>query len=117
MRYSKCIAKYNIQIKKEQLITIRYDSIGSMLVAAYPQHSWDQDKFVRGGRGLQMPQIFMQRVIQSIFPNTTINSNVRSGHGIIGTSGVPLEIDVYLPDIGLGFEYQVFIITYIIFFL
>lgn len=54
-----------------------------------------------------MPQIFMQRVIQTIFPNATINSNVRTGHGIMGTSGAPLEIDVYLPELGLGFEYQV----------
>eukprot|EP00026_Physarum_polycephalum_P001669 Phypoly_transcript_01671.p1 GENE.Phypoly_transcript_01671~~Phypoly_transcript_01671.p1 ORF type:complete len:1064 (+),score=159.93 Phypoly_transcript_01671:260-3193(+) len=35
-----------------------------------------------------------------------IDSNVRTTHGIVGELGAPLEIDVYLPEIGLGFEYQ-----------
>jgi hypothetical protein len=83
-----------------------YDSVGGMVTTAYPNHNWVHERFIRGGRGLQMPQIFMQRVIQSIFPNVKIESNVRSTHGIVGELGAPLEIDVYLPDIGLGFEYQ-----------
>ena len=78
-----------------------------MVTAVYPQHTWDHDRFIKGGRGLQMPQIFMQRVIQSIFPNMKIDSNVRTTHGIVGELGAPLEIDVYLPETGLGFEYQV----------
>ena len=78
-----------------------------MVTAAYPGHTWDHDKFIRGGRGLQMPQIFMQRMNQSIFQHMKIDSNVRSMHGIVGELGAPLEIDVYLPEIGLGFEYQV----------
>jgi hypothetical protein len=78
-----------------------------MVTSDYPQHKWDNDRFIRGGSVLQMPQIFMQRVIQSIFPTMKIASNVRTTHGIVGELGAPLEIDVYLPDIGLGFEYQV----------
>lgn len=36
-----------------------------------------------------------------------IETNLRAGHGLIGDSGAPLEIDIYLPDYKLGFEYQV----------
>jgi hypothetical protein len=46
-----------------------------------------------------------------IFPTATIEMNKRSGHGIVGAKGAPLEIDVYLPDIKLGFEYQVYFRT------
>lgn len=50
----------------------------------------------------------MSRVIRTIFNNdVTMEHNVRVGHGLIGKLGDPLEIDVYLPDYKLGFEYQV----------
>ena len=49
----------------------------------------------------------MERVVRAIFPEAKIESNVRYGHGIIGESGAPLEIDVFLPLLRLGFEYQV----------
>jgi hypothetical protein len=51
----------------------------------------------------------MERIVRSLFPDPTtiIETNVRAGHGIVGSKGVMLEIDVYLPQYKLGFEYQV----------
>lgn len=48
----------------------------------------------------------MERVVRSLFPDNKIETNVRAAHGIVGTKGFMLEIDVYLPQYKLGFEYQ-----------
>jgi hypothetical protein len=45
--------------------------------------------------------------VRTIFPNLEILANMRSAHGIVSASGAALEIDVYLPELKLGFEYQV----------
>lgn len=88
----------------------RYASVESLLRAAYPEHPWDHGKFVAGKSGQQTvftPQIFMSRIIRSVFPDAKVEMNSRAVHGIVGTSGSPLEIDVFLPEYKLGFEYQV----------
>ena len=36
-----------------------------------------------------------------------VASNVRKNHGVVGESGKFLEIDVFVPQLNLGFEYQV----------
>lgn len=93
---------------------------------AFPTHHWEHDKFVKhtgtivgievsleaylfllGRNAVKTPQSLMKRIVQTIFPSGKIEVNVRSAHGIIGDSGAPLEIDVYLPEYRLGFEYQV----------
>lgn len=82
----------------------RYSSIESFVQAEYPNHEWDISKFGKVKFG---PQNFLERVVRSIFPEQTIERNVRSGLGLVGSKGKHLEIDVYLPDLKLGFEYQV----------
>jgi hypothetical protein len=49
----------------------------------------------------------MARIVRSIFPNKEIAVNLRAPLGITGEHGRPLEIDVFIPEISLGFEYQV----------
>lgn len=44
--------------------------------------------------------------MRSLFPENVIETNVRN-LGIVGFSGAQLEIDVFLPELALGFEYQV----------
>lgn len=44
---------------------------------------------------------------RSLFPGATVISNSMSEHGIRGTKGTPLELDIYYPDYKLGFEFQV----------
>eukprot|EP00026_Physarum_polycephalum_P001510 Phypoly_transcript_01512.p1 GENE.Phypoly_transcript_01512~~Phypoly_transcript_01512.p1 ORF type:complete len:1104 (+),score=195.39 Phypoly_transcript_01512:246-3314(+) len=49
----------------------------------------------------------MERIIRAIFPpGVKIETNARAVHGIVNANGSPMEIDVYLPDYKLGFEYQ-----------
>lgn len=44
---------------------------------------------------------------RSVFPSEPILRNQRSSHGIVGAKGMHLEIDVYMPNLKLAFEYQV----------
>eukprot|EP00026_Physarum_polycephalum_P003067 Phypoly_transcript_03076.p1 GENE.Phypoly_transcript_03076~~Phypoly_transcript_03076.p1 ORF type:complete len:846 (+),score=126.53 Phypoly_transcript_03076:232-2538(+) len=49
----------------------------------------------------------MARALRSVLPpGVKMEHNLRVGHGLVGVVGDPLEIDVYLPDYKLGFEYQ-----------
>jgi hypothetical protein len=83
----------------------------------YPNHPWDHTRFLRHAAGAtHAPQIFMSRVLRSVFPHgVKMEHNLRLGHGLVGAVGDPLEIDVYLPEYKLGFEYQVISIRFIIF--
>ena len=88
----------------------RHPSVEDLVRAAYPSHPWDHSKFVHkaGAGSVFTPQLFMERIIRSVFPpGVKIESNARAVHGIVNATGFPLEIDVYLPQYKLGFEYQV----------
>lgn len=50
---------------------------------------------------------YLQRIVRSLFPDLEIGTNVRGRHGMKGERGAPLEIDIFLPKLNLGFEYQV----------
>jgi len=63
-------------------------------------------------------QYYSQRVIMSIFDSgdddVTVRSNYRSSDlKVTSEEGRSMEIDVYLPDYKLGFEYQVCVCVYV----
>lgn len=94
------------------MIDDRYATIEALVAAAYPDHSWDWRRFThQRGTNMFTPQIFMSRVVRSLFPNEKLELNVRAGHGILNTSGRSLEVDVYISNLKLGFEYQVFYLS------
>lgn len=47
----------------------------------------------------------MVRVLRTLFDSYQIKTNVRD-LGVIGDSGKALEVDAYLPEMKLAFEYQ-----------
>ena len=84
--------------------------MAAFVKATFPGHSWEDDKFshLRTGR-LLFSQSFLERIVRSLFPHAKIETNVRSGLGLVGEkTGVHREVDVFLPEYKLGFEYQVF---------
>jgi len=94
------------------LLLYRYDTVESLVRTYYPNHPWDHDAFTQSSSPSTKPgftpQLFMERVIRSLFPaQVKIETNLRARHGIVGDAGVALEIDVYLPEYKLAFEYQV----------
>eukprot|EP00026_Physarum_polycephalum_P000781 Phypoly_transcript_00782.p1 GENE.Phypoly_transcript_00782~~Phypoly_transcript_00782.p1 ORF type:complete len:944 (+),score=105.33 Phypoly_transcript_00782:1215-4046(+) len=83
----------------------QYPTVESLLRAAYPTHAWDSETFTKyGKRGT--PQTYLQRIVRTLFPGMEIGTNVRGRHGMKGERGAPLEIDIFLPSLNLGFEYQ-----------
>jgi hypothetical protein len=89
----------------------RYESVEQLVRDAYPDHTWEHEKFFRqqtAQKSTYTPQNFMARILRSIFgPNVKIDTNVRASLGLLGNAGFPLEIDAYLPELKIGFEYQV----------
>lgn len=83
-----------------------YGTVELLVKAAYPDRQWSSEKFALLGKRMT-PQIYLQRIVRSLFPDAAIELNVRGKHGIKSAKGVPLEIDVFLPAYKLGFEYQV----------
>lgn len=75
----------------------------------YPEHAWDHSRFsVHAGRAAQhSPQTFLKRIITSLFPPPiSIQVNERS-LPLVGAHNANLELDIYLPELHLAFEYQV----------
>lgn len=76
---------------------------------AYPTHAWEHERFFQQNKKATFtPQHFMTRILRTIFgPDVKMETNVRASLGLLGNAGFPLEIDVYLPEYKIGFEYQV----------
>lgn len=99
--------KYS-QINLHSNITVSFNTVESVVKFAYPDHTWDHDKFPQSGsRKKLQSQLFLERIVRTLFPDNEVISNAKAAHGIINASGAPLEIDVFLPELNLGFEYQV----------
>ena len=88
-----------------------YSSVEELVRKAYPAHAWEHERFIASARGAKTqyaPQSFLMRIVRSIFPGVHVEMNVRTE--LIRTdtnSRTDLEIDVFLPELQLGFEYQV----------
>ena len=117
----------------------RYPTTALLVQAAYPTHCWDLDRFFsggslsnqhasssspsslaplpRGGGPSFTPQRLLARMVRSLFPNNTITPNARRAPGILGPKGSLLEVDIFLEELRLGFEFQVFSsLLYVVFF-
>eukprot|EP00026_Physarum_polycephalum_P002498 Phypoly_transcript_02505.p1 GENE.Phypoly_transcript_02505~~Phypoly_transcript_02505.p1 ORF type:complete len:743 (+),score=67.33 Phypoly_transcript_02505:95-2323(+) len=86
----------------------RYSTIENLVRTAYPTHPWDHREFKQGQVTQMSPQKFLLRIIKTLFPEPTlVQLNARNmAHGLRSTTGRFLEIDVFLPELKLGFEYQ-----------
>eukprot|EP00026_Physarum_polycephalum_P003805 Phypoly_transcript_03820.p1 GENE.Phypoly_transcript_03820~~Phypoly_transcript_03820.p1 ORF type:complete len:752 (+),score=55.45 Phypoly_transcript_03820:18-2273(+) len=80
----------------------QHGTVEGLVKKAFPHHKWDHDKFVQPRRAIFTPQIFLQRIIRTLFgAEVPIRSNVRDEFG-----PKSLEIDIFLPSLRVGFEYQ-----------
>lgn len=86
----------------------RYASVKDLVCAAIPHHPWQPERFAaNNGISPRLAlQAFAQRLVTSLFPaSTRILSNWRAD--LVPEKGRALEVDIYLPQYNLGFEYQV----------
>jgi hypothetical protein len=84
---------------------LRYPTVEAIAYAAYPNYKWDPKKFLSVGSFT--PQSLLERMVKSLFPTCIVSSNARKIIGIRSPKGNFLEIDVFLADHCLGFEFQV----------
>ena len=62
-------------------------------------------KFLGKSKGLSHGEAALRISIARIYPGSSIKHNFRP-HWLMGTKGHPLEIDVAIPDLKIGFEYD-----------
>jgi hypothetical protein len=87
-------------------LTKKYRTSYDLMQDAFPNHVWDRQLFYT--RGIR--QKFMERVVRTIFPTHEIERNTKKA-GLVTEFGNPMEIDCFLPQINLGFEYQVIFVS------
>eukprot|EP00026_Physarum_polycephalum_P002322 Phypoly_transcript_02328.p1 GENE.Phypoly_transcript_02328~~Phypoly_transcript_02328.p1 ORF type:complete len:917 (+),score=144.55 Phypoly_transcript_02328:40-2790(+) len=96
-----------VVIAKMDSLVNRYGTVEAIVRAAYPDHAWDSSKFVQPRTGkLFGAQRFLFRILRSIFGDEKVEINAKSGHGLKSENERSLEIDIFYPDLQLGFEYQ-----------
>jgi len=77
----------------------------SMLKLRYPGENWDEEVF-RGKGHRKASQRWLLVLLQSLFPNEEILENYFHDEIRMPSSGQPLQLDVYLQNSNLAFEYQ-----------
>jgi hypothetical protein len=99
--------------------------VGKLASSAFPSHKWQLGKFIGTTRPRLALQVcvhevfetywtysklqkYARRIVRDIFPDVELLFNWRGETMKSSPVGLPLEIDIYLPSLKLGFEYQVF---------
>ncbi len=105
----------------------RYGGLYNVLKSVYPEHVWQPERFGISSltSGSKKSQYMLSQLIQELFQNSNTNYNTRGGtpspslpsqieilydykHPKMEyrASGKKMELDVYIPALRLGFEYQ-----------
>jgi len=81
----------------------RYGDLCSVLRVAYPDYPWDWRLLISQSK--KSSQRVLCRRVQELFPNTEVIEEYYHEE-ISRVSGAAVEIDVYVPSLKLGFEYN-----------
>jgi hypothetical protein len=79
-------------------------SMANLVTAAYPDYPWNVKKFhLRGKKSVQR---WLWLKVQEIFPGQSVLEDFRHPEMSFEGTHVPIELDIFLPDLNLAFEYQ-----------
>ena len=78
-------------------------NIYELVSLAYPEHKWDESKF---GQKKFTSQRRLYKILTHIYPNTKILYNKRHPDIINPKTNKALELDCFIPELGIAFEYQ-----------
>lgn len=76
----------------------------NILKNVYSDHNWDEHKFVQ--RGQKSAQRKLCVIVQDLFPQAVVYEDYNHPK-LKFHSGGAAELDVYIPQLKLAFEYQV----------
>ena len=72
-----------------------------LLTRFYPNHNWNMIKHT-----VNKTQGFLFNVVKSFFPNMEVRANYKHPNLLFTKTSQEMELDVYIDDLGLAFEYQ-----------
>jgi len=75
----------------------------AVLSAVYPNYEW---RLISSKWNCQMTQKHLLNLVSQIFPDEEIQSNFRAKDFRFERSNLPMELDIYLPNLLLAIEYQ-----------
>lgn len=94
-----------IQYGGPKLWALHGSKMVNLLQAAYPEISWEADLFVKKSKRTTQRQL--ATVVSEAYPGKQIIENYWLSTVLPGTEGkIGIEIDVWVPELKLGFEYQ-----------
>eukprot|EP01114_Cavostelium_apophysatum_P024274 TRINITY_DN9449_c0_g1_i1.p1 TRINITY_DN9449_c0_g1~~TRINITY_DN9449_c0_g1_i1.p1 ORF type:complete len:327 (-),score=52.59 TRINITY_DN9449_c0_g1_i1:1077-2057(-) len=79
------------------------DSLEAALAIVYPEFDWIKLKAISGLTGMSKPQSRLYSIMQELFPNEVIQSEVQLSRS---KKRRPFEFDVFIPSKNLALEYQ-----------
>eukprot|EP01125_Pyxidicula_operculata_P009617 TRINITY_DN3159_c0_g2_i2.p1 TRINITY_DN3159_c0_g2~~TRINITY_DN3159_c0_g2_i2.p1 ORF type:complete len:521 (+),score=86.79 TRINITY_DN3159_c0_g2_i2:779-2341(+) len=82
-------------------------SISKILKESLPGFKWDQKKFSTKG-GKKSSQRLLYIVVSEMFPKLVVQEDYRHYGMLWPGSGLPMELDIFVPSLSLAFEYQGF---------
>lgn len=89
----------------------RHGGLVAALASVYPDEHWSVDRFQDHAK--RSSQHWLYVTLKTLFPSVKVVeevrlAQVRTDHDVVGKSdeGGTLELDVYLPDCAVAFEYQ-----------
>jgi len=77
-------------------------SPSKIVMTAYPEYDWEEERFFDGKKN----QKRLFRIVKEIYPDEEIIFDFKH-HGMrFKSSNYPMELDIWLPNLNLAFEYQ-----------
>lgn len=94
------------------------EDLARVILRVYPDHKWDITKLLRQAGPIKSAQRMLAVAVQQLFPGTGNNKNCVTHHlsdvredylhpALFFKSGKPMELDVFVFQLNLAFEYQV----------
>jgi len=83
-------------------IQVYTGSVFHAVISAYPEFDWDVEKFYPDKKSQQ--RLF--RIVKEIFPDEKIHFDFRHPNLRFNLSNMPMELDIWLPNLSLAFEFQ-----------
>lgn len=92
------------QMRKGLRMKISTPSLAALLTKAYPEHSWDLSKLSKKNKRAE--QRALLTTVRKMFASEEIVEEYSHAELVFPKTNSRISIDIYLPNLKIGFEYQ-----------